>query len=196
MGMDRWWRRATLRELVAVPGAPILDLGCGTGRLTQGAAELGHHTVGLDVSDEMLGVARRRGVPRLVQGSAFRLPFHDGSFGGAVSGFVLRNLDDLPAAFAELARVIVAGAGVAIVDITEPPQPLRRRAFDAYFRVAAPLLGGLAGRSDAYRYLVKSIAHLPPQGDVATMLGHAGCERVRWRVLAPGMVTLWTARRA
>lgn len=195
-GMDRWWRRETLRELVAVPGSPVLDLGCGTGRLTRGAAVLGHRAVGVDVSDEMLGVARRRGVPRLVQGSAFRLPFRDGSFGGAVSGFVLRNLDDLPAAFAELARVLVPGAGVAIVDITEPPQPLRRRAFDAYFRVAAPLLGGLAGRRDAYRYLVRSIAHLPPPADVAAMLRDAGCERVRWRVLAPGMVTLWTARRA
>src|SRR5439155_17238970 len=46
----------------------------------------------------------------LVEGSAFRLPFRDGAFGAAVSAFVLRNLDDLPAAFAELFRVVAPAA--------------------------------------------------------------------------------------
>jgi demethylmenaquinone methyltransferase/2-methoxy-6-polyprenyl-1,4-benzoquinol methylase len=196
MGMDRPWRRAALRELRSEIGAPVLDLGCGTGRLTDRANEAGYRVVGLDVSAAMLTAAQERGVSRLVQGSAFRLPFRDGSFAGAVSGFVLRNLDDLPAAFAELARVLRPGAGVAIVDITEPPDPVRRRLFDAYFRIAAPLLGRLAGQGDAYRYLVRSIGHLPPPADVAALLRAAGCERVRWRALQPGMVTLWTARRA
>jgi demethylmenaquinone methyltransferase/2-methoxy-6-polyprenyl-1,4-benzoquinol methylase len=146
----------------------------------------------------MLAAAAERlhgGVP-LVQGSAFRLPFRDGSFGGVVSGFVLRNLEELPGAFAELARVLRPEAGVAIVDITEPPGRLRRRAFDAYFRVAAPFVGGLAGRREAYRYLVRSLAHLPPSDEVAGMLAGAGFTRIRWRVLPPGMVTLWTAQRA
>ncbi len=195
-GMDRRWRRATVRELRAVPGLPVLDLGCGTGRLAYRAAATGHRVVGLDVSGPMVHVARDRGLRRAVQGSAFRLPFASGAFGGAASGFVLRNLHDLPAAFAELVRVLRPGAGLAIVDITEPAEPLRRKVFDAYFRVAAPLAGGLVGRRDAYRYLVRSLAHLPPPAVVAAMLRDAGTERVRWRALAPGMVTLWTARRA
>jgi demethylmenaquinone methyltransferase/2-methoxy-6-polyprenyl-1,4-benzoquinol methylase len=192
-GMDRRWRRTTVRALHAVPGLPVLDLGCGTGRLA-GQVQ-GHRVVGLDVSGPMLRVALDGGLARAVQGSAFRLPFVDAAFGGATSGFVLRNLDDLPAAFAELARVLRPGAGLAIVDITEPTEPLRRKVFDAYFRVAAPLVGGLVGRREAYRYLVRSVAHLPSPAVVAAMLRDAGCERVRWRALAPGMVTLWTARR-
>src|SRR5262249_24855673 len=103
---------------------------------------------------------------------------------------------DLPAAFAELMRVLRPGAGISIVDITEPPDPLRRRVFDVYFRTAAPFLGRLAGRRDAYRYFVRSLANLPPPADVAAMLCDAGAERGRWRVLQPGMVTLRTARRA
>jgi demethylmenaquinone methyltransferase/2-methoxy-6-polyprenyl-1,4-benzoquinol methylase len=196
-GMNRAWRRATLRELQALPGLPVLDLGCGTGRLAEGAIADGHHVVGVDVSAAMLRAAADRLVGRasLVQGSAFRLPFADAAFGGAVSGFVLRNLDDLQSALDELARVLTAGASLALVDITEPREPLRRRLFDAYFRVAAPFVGGLAGRREAYRYLVRSLAHLPPPKQVATILYRAGCERVRWRVLPPGMVTLWTARR-
>jgi demethylmenaquinone methyltransferase/2-methoxy-6-polyprenyl-1,4-benzoquinol methylase len=195
-GMNRAWRRSVLRELHPLPGLPVLDLGCGTGRLAERAAA-DHRVVGVDVSAAMLRAAAERlhGRVRLVQGSAFRLPFHDAAFGGAASGFVLRNLDDLPGAFDELARVLAPGAGVALVDITEPREPLRRRMFDAYFRVAAPLVGGLAGQREAYRYLVRSLAHLPPPKEVATMLYRAGCERVRWRVLPAGMVTLWTARR-
>ena len=196
-GMSRAWRRSAARELHALPDAPVLDLGCGTGLLTQRAAR-DHRVVGVDVSGPMLEAAaeRLRGDVGLVQGSAFRLPFRDAVFGGVVSGFVLRNLDDLSGAFDELMRVLRPGAGVSLVDITEPREPLRRRVFDAYFRVAAPFVGGLAGRREAYRYLVRSLAHLPPSKDVASALARSGGEHVRWRVLAPGMVTLWTARRA
>jgi demethylmenaquinone methyltransferase/2-methoxy-6-polyprenyl-1,4-benzoquinol methylase len=196
-GMNRLWRRAAVRALEVLPGVPVLDLGCGTGRLAERLAWM-QTVVGLDVSLPMLVDAKRRlhGQVTFVQGSAFRLPFADAVFGGAASGFVLRNLDDLPAAFAELARVLRPGAGVSLVDITEPMNPLRRKLFDAYFRVAAPAVGGLAGRREAYRYLVRSLAHLPPPGEVARMLAGSGWERVRWRSLAPGMVTLWTARRA
>lgn len=203
MGMDRVWRRAVMRHLRAQIGAPVIDVGCGTGRLAELAAR-DHPVVGVDVSMAMLDAARRRlsgdaavgPSVGLVQGSVFALPFRDGAFGGAVSGFVLRNLDDLPGAFGEIVRVLRPGAGISIVDITEPPDALRRRLFDAYFRVAAPFVGGLAGRRDDYRYLVRSLANLPPPGDVARMLGDAGTEGVRWRALPPGMVTLWTARRA
>ncbi len=196
-GWNRWWRRAAARALEAERGSPVLDLGCGTGRM--GERLLGEHpVVGADVSLAMLRTARERlgGRMSFVQGSAFRLPFRGGTFGGATSGFVLRNLDDLPAAFVELARVVRPGGGVALVDITEPRGRLRRKAFDAYFRIAAPLVGGLAGRREAYRYLVRSLAHLPPPEEVGRLLADAGFERIRWRSPGPGMVTLWAAQRA
>jgi demethylmenaquinone methyltransferase/2-methoxy-6-polyprenyl-1,4-benzoquinol methylase len=194
LGFDRWWRRRAAAAVTARPGDRILDLGCGTGRLGGHLAGR-HRVVGVDVSRPMLVAARQRlGV--VVQGSAFRLPFADESFGGAVSGFVLRNLDDLPAAFAELARVVRTASTAALVDITEPTSPTLRAAFDAYFRVAAPALGSLVGKRDAYRYLVSSLGQLPPHGEVCSMLKRAGFRGVRARGLSPGMVTLWTAKRA
>jgi len=196
MGFDRRWRRRTAAALGPPDGA-VLDLGCGTARLAEQLATR-CTVVGVDVSHAMLVAARARvqGDLHLVQGSAFRLPFAEGTFGGAVSGFVLRNLDDLPAAFAELSRVMRPGARAALVDITPPRSSAFRRVFEAYFRAAAPALGALAGKRDAYRYLVGSLAHLPPAADVCSMLEAAGFDSARSRVLAPGMVTLWTARRA
>jgi len=196
LGFDRWWRRRTAAAISAPRGAVVLDVGCGTGRLGQLLAD-GHRVVGVDVSAAMLAAARRRmgaGVS-LVQGSVFRLPFGDSSVGGAVSGFGLRNLDDLPAAFTELARVLQPGSPVAVVDITEPPGPVVARLFDAYFSRAAPMVGSLVGRREEYGYLARSLAQLPPPDEVCGMLRAAGFEAARARPLTPGMVTLWTARR-
>ena len=157
-----------------------------------------HVVVGVDVSGEMLMAARRRlgGRIALVQASALRLPFSDATFAAAVSGFVLRNLPDLPAAFAEVSRVLSRGAPAAFVDITEPAPVAFRRPFDLYFRAAAPALGSLVGKREAYRYLVASVARLPSRAEVSALLRGAGFTGVRARTLAPGMVTLWTAKRA
>lgn len=197
LGLDRYWRRAVVSALVAQHGGRVLDLGCGTGRLTERLAAR-HRVVGLDVSHRMLGSARLRlgDGAHLVRGSAFRLPFQDGAFTGAATAFVLRNLDDLPGAFFELARVLAPSAGLAMVDITEPRNRMFRKAFDGYFGTVAPALGALAGQRDAYRYLVDSLAHLPPPREVGGLLRAAGFERCTWRTLFPGTVTLWTARRA
>src|SRR6059036_1431206 len=134
LGLDRRWRRATVRAARSSPNRPVLDLGCGTGDLASLATRSGHRVVGVDLSRAMLSEARRKspGLP-VVQGSALALPFADQSFGGAVSGFVLRNLNDLPRAFAELARVLEPGGPIALMDITGPRSPLLRRGFDLYF---------------------------------------------------------------
>lgn len=196
LGLDRWWRRSASGALSTRPSDRVLDLGCGTGRLGALLAER-HRVTGVDVSGPMLVEARRRygGRMSLVQGSAFRLPFADSTFGGAVSAFVLRNLDDLPGAFAELARVVADGGRIALVDLTEPSHPWVRRAFGAYFRTAAPALGALIGKRDEYAYLVRSLAHLPPPDEVCQMLRRVGFADCGVRKLTGGTVTLWTATR-
>jgi demethylmenaquinone methyltransferase/2-methoxy-6-polyprenyl-1,4-benzoquinol methylase len=198
LGLDRAWRRAAARTAATRPGDVVLDLGCGTGDLSVALVRQGVRVVGVDASAGMLSaaVARAlRGVD-LVRGSAFRLPFRDGVFGAVASAFVLRNLDDLPAAFAELARVTRPGGRVALLDITEPPWRALRLGFDAYFGVAAPVLGRLSGHPGEYRYLVRSVAHLPPVTDLCADLRRAGFEHVRARSLTGGVVTLFTGKRA
>jgi len=195
LGLDERWRRATARALHSPPGVRLLDIGCGTGRLTALVAKEAGAAVGVDVSGGMLREARERGVRLMVQASALRLPFPDGAFGGVASAFVLRNLEDLQGAFGEMARVLAPGGSLALADITEPRNRLWRRLFDAYFLVAAPALGRVLGTRDAYRYLSRSLPQLPPPGEVRTMIARAGFARAEERSLFPGMITLWTAIR-
>jgi demethylmenaquinone methyltransferase/2-methoxy-6-polyprenyl-1,4-benzoquinol methylase len=196
LGMDRWWRRTAAAAVDVAPGVRVLDLGCGTGKLGLRLAGRAR-VVGVDVSSAMLSRAREtsRGRVAFVQGSAFRLPFINGAFGGAVSGFVLRNLSDLPGAFSELGRVVAPGGRIALVDATEPSNPAYRWLFDTYFGTMAPALGRLVGRRDAYRYLVGSLAQIPPAPQVCTLLGNAGFAECRARGLTGGVATLFTAVR-
>jgi demethylmenaquinone methyltransferase/2-methoxy-6-polyprenyl-1,4-benzoquinol methylase len=197
LGLDRVWRRAAARTIDARAGERVLDLGCGTGKLGGRLAGRARVT-GLDLSQQMLRRAKRL-VPAsmaLVQGSAFGLPFRDRAFSGVVSGFVLRNLDDLPLALRELARVLHPGGRLALLDITGPRNPALRRLFDGYFGTVAPALGGAMGKREAYRYLVRSLAQLPPPPAVLSMLEAAGFTRTRARPLTGGVVTLFTAERA
>lgn len=51
---------AAYSTLAAQQGSPILDVGCGTGRVTFHLARLGHRVVGVDPSAAMLERARRK----------------------------------------------------------------------------------------------------------------------------------------
>jgi demethylmenaquinone methyltransferase / 2-methoxy-6-polyprenyl-1,4-benzoquinol methylase len=197
LGLDRWWRREAVRSLGSRAGDRVLDLGTGTGKLG-GLLAARCRVVGVDVSREMLALARRasKGGVRFVQGSAFALPFRDDAFDAAVSAFVLRNLEDLPHAFTELARVLRPGATISLMDITEPRRPVFRKLFDAYFRTAARALGALVGRARAYHYLVGSLGQIPPPDGVVELLEGSGFVRARARPLTGGMVTLFTASRS
>jgi demethylmenaquinone methyltransferase/2-methoxy-6-polyprenyl-1,4-benzoquinol methylase len=196
LGQDRAWRRATARAAQVAPGERVLDLGCGTGDLGRLLIPWAK-VVGADLSHRMLLAAKRKtnSVLHLVEASAFRLPFPAETFDAILSGFVLRNLEDLPKAFEEMARVVRRGRRIALVDITEPRHPLLRRLFGAYFGTVAPALGWAVGKRDAYRYLVQSLAQLPPAEDVCSMLARAGFRASVARPLSGGMVTLFTAHR-
>ena len=97
-------------------GARVLDLGCGTGRLTVPLSEV-YRAVGIDVSPDMLAVARSKGGrAQFVRADAARIPFIDGSFDVALAVFVLHQLADFRAAVREIARV-ARRAVIATTDV-------------------------------------------------------------------------------
>jgi SAM-dependent methyltransferase len=106
--------RALLRcfaELTAHVDGPVADVGCGPGHVTHHLAELGCDAYGIDLSPEMVWIARTRfpGL-RFEVGSMLELPV-DGEWAGAVALYSIIHLDaaERVTAYKELARAIRPG---------------------------------------------------------------------------------------
>jgi 2-polyprenyl-6-hydroxyphenyl methylase / 3-demethylubiquinone-9 3-methyltransferase len=112
-----------LRALGDLRGRLVLDAGCGGGLVARELAAAGAGVVGVDRSLGSLGVARRAtdGGFRPAQGRLERLPFADATFDAVVAADVLEHVPDLPAAVAELARVLHPGGSLVFDTINRTP---------------------------------------------------------------------------
>ena len=193
-GLDQGWRRSTVAALALPAGARVLDLACGTGDLSRLGARRGYRMVGADLSAGMLA-ANGSSTP-LVEADASRLPFLDGAFDGVVCGYALRNFTDLGATLAESARILRPGGRLAVLEVDAPTSRVLRAGYDVWFNRAVPVLGGVVSDRDAYGYLPRSVAYLPPAPALRRMLREAGFAAVGIRPLAGGLSQLVVATRA
>lgn len=191
--LDVRWRRRAVAALDLPAGSLIADLACGTGDFCREIEAAGLRSVGFDLSRGMLAAARTSAP--LVEADILTLPVGPSRFDGVTCGFALRNVVDLGALFDELARVTRPGGRIALLEVSEPTNPLLRRGHALYFGRVVPLVGGLLSDRDAYRYLPRSVAYLPPPDTMAAMLREAGFESVTRRVFATGAAQLLTATR-
>jgi SAM-dependent methyltransferase len=104
---------ATFAELVQTAGdGPVADVGCGPGRVTAYLHELGLHAFGVDLSAEMIAVARRTHPHlRFDEGSMLALDLADASVGGVVAWYSIIHTprEALPVVFGEFHRVLGPG---------------------------------------------------------------------------------------
>jgi demethylmenaquinone methyltransferase/2-methoxy-6-polyprenyl-1,4-benzoquinol methylase len=192
-GLDQAWRRDTVSALALPPDSLLLDLACGTGDLSRLAVRRGYRVIGADLSWGMLA-ANKVTTPQ-VQADCTQLPFPDGTFDGLVCGYALRNFSDLTAALAETARVIRPGGRLAILEVDAPSSAFLRTGYDVWFKKVIPAIGGALSDRDAYQYLPRSVAYLPPAPVLRRMLGQAGYATVGVRPLAGGLSQLLFATR-
>ena len=195
-GLDLRWRRVAA-EAVVRPGDRVLDACCGTGDLAVAAARAGAGEVtGLDFSPRMLERARRKlQSVTWLEGDLLALPFADSSFEAATVGFGVRNVADLERGLGELARVLVPGGRVAILEITTPRGPLAPF-YRLWFDRLVPLIGKVLKGGAAYSYLPASVRRFPGPDELAELLRRAGLEGVTYRTFAGGIVALHTGTKA
>ena len=193
LGMDVGWRRRSMRELRLPGGALVADLACGTGALCDDLLAGGYRAVGFDFSHGMLANATVE-VP-LVEADILRLPLADGSVDGVTCGFAMRNVTDLSALFAEAARVVRPGGRIAFLETGDPDGTVLRAGHAFYFRRVVPLIGGALSDRDAYRYLPRSAAYLPPPAELLAGLGAAGFDDLERFPLGAGAAQLLVGTR-
>ena len=123
---EREVEAAILKRIGVQPMESLLDAGTGTGRMLELLAPHVKHAVGIDVSSEMLAIARDRLARAKINraqvrlGDIYRLPFPNGDtrqgFDVILFHQVLHYLDDPGAALVEAARVLRSRGRILVVD--------------------------------------------------------------------------------
>lgn len=199
-GQDGRWRRQAVELTGVRPGAQVLDVATGTGDLAIELAKSVHpggSVVGLDFSQRMLDLARRKTSPSRLPvvfelGDALRLPYPDASFDAVTCGFGIRNFQDREGALREMARVLRPRRRAVILELTPPENPLAQ----VYMDEVVPRLGQwLAGAREAYTYLPDSVHDFPNAPTLGRMMQSVGFADVTYRLLNFGTIALhWGIR--
>src|SRR5881409_2202894 len=173
-GIDFYWRKRAANTVASWRPYKILDLATGTGDLALAMQKkLPYAEVtGVDFLPEMLELAQRKGVRRVVLADAMKLPFDDASFDCVTIAFGLRNLENCSVALTEMWRVLNAKGHLLVLEFSLPTTPILRAAYRFYLHRCLPLLGSfLTQKKSAYDYLGDSIEEFPS--------GNAMCELMR-----------------
>jgi demethylmenaquinone methyltransferase/2-methoxy-6-polyprenyl-1,4-benzoquinol methylase len=209
LGQDPRWRSFLVSRIAARPGERVLDVATGTAAVAiELATTYGCDVVGLDQSPEMLAAGRERVAAaglsdriQLVDGSAERLPFDDGSFDALTFTYLLRYVEEPGRTLAELARVVRPGATVAALEFAVPPRRVWRGLWEVYVRMGLPVAGRALGRGwgEVGAFLGQSIRDFYARYPVERQLElwhAAGIDDVRGRRLSlGGGIVLWGRRR-
>lgn len=208
-GLHHRWRELAVMVARVGPGCSALDVCCGTGDLAfalRRAIGPEGRVVGVDVSEEMLEVARAKcGRNQLYvefeRADVLALPFpgapgnagaaRPAGFDACTVGFGIRNVPDIVGAFSEMRRVCRPGGRVVCLEITQPAIPVFKEFYALWFRHIVPVLGRLAARdATAYTYLPASVLRFPGPEELKRLMEQAGLRNVRYEILAGGIIAL------
>ena len=201
--IDRLWRAHTVKRVQSVllrPDARVLDLCCGTGDLMLALETRRHAPVlGSDFCHPMLlaaasKVQHRRLHSKLFEADALSLPLRDRSLDLITIAFGFRNLADYRRGLRELFRVLAPNGMVAILEFSQPENPLMAKSYQFYSKTILPALGGLvSGSPDAYTYLPESVRKFPTAPELAAEMQNTGFSQVTFERLTGGIVALHLA---
>jgi demethylmenaquinone methyltransferase/2-methoxy-6-polyprenyl-1,4-benzoquinol methylase len=197
MNIDRYWRSRTVSsvaEILALPGARVLDVCCGTGDLTFALQSRlrSANIFGSDFCHPMLEMAKGKAThAKLFEADALQLPVADASLDLVSTAFGFRNLTNYHSGLLELRRILKPGGTLVILEFSTPPNPLLASAYGFYSRAVLPAIGGmLSGSKDAYTYLPESVRKFPDADGLADQMRDAGFVNVRFERLTFGIVAL------
>ena len=205
MSIDRVWRRRVVGEVRRAKPGRILDVATGTGDLAIAMARRIRdvQVLGVDLSEQMLAVARRKIEARgldgrivLDRGDAERLAVADASVDVATVAFGVRNFGDLGAGLRELARTIKPGGKVVILEFSRPRNRVFRALYEFYSYKILPRIGGLVSRDKrAYEYIPASVGEFPAPEEFMAMMARAGFRNCRARSQSFGIAQIYIGER-
>lgn len=205
-GIDRIWRRKAIAKLKSFAPNRILDVATGTGdfAIMTCKAIVPEEMVGVDISEGMMQVARKKAASQLkaeqqikfIKDDCLNLSFSDNTFDAVTVAFGIRNFENLDRGLSEMHRVLRANGHLVVLELSTPNCFPMKQLFYIYSRYIMPLVGSLLSREDkAYTYLPQTIQAFP-QGEVMSRIfEQAGFSHVSFERLTFGICTLYIAEK-
>lgn len=195
-GCDFIWRKRAAQIVAGWNPNTIVDLATGTGDLALALQqELPRsEIIGADFSEEMLAVAKAKGVHRVIAADALALPFANRSFNCLTIAFGLRNIKDWSFALREMARVLTANGKLLVMEFSLPSMSILRVFYRFYIHRLLPIFGAfLTRKKTAYDYLGDSIEQFPGDEELLRLIEANGFCDAAAKSLMGGIVTIYIA---
>lgn len=202
-GQDMRWRKFVVKQAQLPQNGALLDLATGTGDIAFEAkqAQPGARVVGADFALPMMLVGQNEPRGKTIDWSAadaLNLPFPDESFDAVVSGYLMRNVIDIPRALQEQMRVLKPGGRIVILDTSPPPENILKPFILIHLNYVIPLLGRLIGgqaAADAYSYLPESTQAFKTADELADIMRQEGYQHVEYKLFMFGTMAVHRAEK-
>lgn len=197
-GMDRRWKKAGVARATLPENALVLDLAAGTGDFSRLVRERlpNARSIGVDITELMLKMARARGLRDGVCGDATILPFSDATFDCVFIGYGLRNFPNLKTSLAEIARVTRPGGLLVSLDFFLPPNRAFRALYLRYLYAQGAIWGFALHRNPrTYSYIADSLRDFVSIQELSSLLRGMGYGQVDTQEFILGGIGLhWATR--
>lgn len=195
-GQDIRWRRFVVEQARIPAGGQLLDLATGTGDIGFEAIKAvpGIRVIGADFSLGMMVVGKKLPLGDQMDwcgADALQLPFPDNTFDAVTSGYLMRNVIDIPRTLAEQLRVLKPGGRIVVLDTSPPPNNWMRPFIEIHLRYIIPTLGRIiSGNPDAYQYLPSSTQAFKTPEELAAIMREAGVRSVEYQTFMFGTMAV------
>lgn len=208
MGMVKGWHKFMFKKAGKIEGFTVADIGCGTGEISFMASErvgADGRVLGIDITPGMLEMAKVKmkdlNLPKDVEfvvGDALNLQYDENSFDLVTSGYMLRNVTDIPKALGEMYRVLKPGHKVIVAELAKPKNRVLLFGYNIYLHKIVPWWGRrydkgqkIDGKQPAYDWLTSSLEGFPHGSDMVELFKKAGFSDARFYSKSLGAVNIY-----
>ena len=194
LGFHRLWKQELINWLAPQSHQSLLDIAGGTGDIAKLFIKSGGLSADIiDINYNMLinGISKNNNKIRYIVGNCEKLPIRNNVYDRVTIAFGLRNITNRQLALDEIYRVLKPGGRLICLEFSQVNNNIAKKLYDLWSFKIIPKLGKIiTNNEDAYKYLVESIRMFPNQDKLSSMFVKSKFERVKYKNLSNGIVSL------